>query len=124
MRGFAVLRSWEKREELAMDIFMPRAMLRTQLWGRGNKELWAGSRRLWWAVMEEAVYSINKGTESADKRMNRQATEAWAWVDSDEMGVTSFWWICQVFDLEPAAVRTGIRQMRPGVLVKHGRSRG
>ena len=118
MRGFAALRSWENREELAMDIFMPQAMLRTQLQGRGNKELWAGWRRLWWAVMEEAVYSINKGTDSADKPMNRQAAEAWAWVDSDEMSVTSFRWICQVFDLKPAAMRAGIRQMPPGVLVK------
>ncbi len=107
-----------------MDIFMPQAVLPTQLQGRGNKEVWAGWRRLWWAVMKDAVYSINTGTYYADKPTNRQAAEAWAWVDSDEMSVTSFRWICQIFDLEPAAVRTGIRQMTPGVLVKYGGSRG
>ncbi len=101
-----------------MDIFMPQAVLPMQLQGRRNTEVWAGWRRLWWAVMEDAVHCINTGTDGADKPLNRQAAEAWAWVDSDEMSVTSFRWICQIFDLEPAAVRTGIRQMTSGVLVK------
>ena len=123
MRVLADIRSWENREELAMDIFMPEAVLPTQLQGRRNTEVW-GCRRLWWAVMEDAVHCINTGTDDADKRTARQAAEAWAWVDSEEMSVTSFRWICQVFDLEPAAVRTGIRQMTPGVLVKHSGSHG
>ncbi len=38
MRVFADLRSWENREELAMDIFMPQAVLPTQLQGRRNKD--------------------------------------------------------------------------------------
>ncbi len=101
-----------------MDIFMPQAVLPMQLQGRRNTEVWAGWRRLWWAVMENAVHCINTGTDGADKPLNRQAAEAWAWVDSDEMSVTSFRWICQVFDLKPAAMRAGIRQMPPGVLVK------
>ena len=117
MRVFADIRSWENGEELAMDIFMPEAVLPMQLQGRRNTEVW-GWRQLWLAVMVDAVYCINKGTDDADKRTDRLAAEAWAWVDSDEMRITSFQWICQVLDLEPAAVRAGIQQMTPGVLVK------
>ncbi len=118
MQGFADIRSWENGEELAMNIFMPEAVFPTQLQGRRNKEVWAGWRRLWWAVMEDALYCINTGTDDANKRTGRLAAEAWTWVDSDEMRITSFQWICQVLDLEPAAVRAGIQQMTPGVLVK------
>ncbi len=123
MQVFADIRSWENGEELVMDIFMPEAMLPTQLQGRRNKEVW-GWRQLWLAVMVDAVCCINKGTDDASKRTVQLAAEAWVWVDSDEMSVTSFQWICQVLDLKAAAVRTGIRQMTPSVLVKHGGSRG
>ncbi len=117
MRVFTDIRSWENGEELVMDIFMPEAVLPMQLQCRRNTEVW-GWRQLWWAVMVDAVYCINKGTDDADKRTGRLAAEAWARVDSDEMRITSFQWICQVLDLEPAAVRAGIQQMTPGVLVK------
>ena len=117
MQVFADIRSWENGEERALDIFMPEAVLPTQLQSQPNKEVW-GWRQLWWAVMVDADYCINKGTDDASKRTARLAAEAWAWVDSDEMSVTSFRWICEVFDLKPAAMRAGIRQMPPGVLVK------
>ena len=117
MQVFADIRSWENGEELVMDIFMPEAVLPTQLQSQPNKEVW-GWRQLWLAVMVDAVCCINKGTDDASKRTARLAAEAWAWVDSDEMSITSFQWICQVLDLEPAVVRAGIQQMTPGVLVK------
>ncbi len=100
-----------------MNIFTPEAVLPMQLQSQPNKEVW-GWRQLWLAVMVDAVCCINKGTDDASKRTARLAAEAWAWVDSDEMSITSFQWICQVLDLKAAAVRAGIRQLTPGVLVK------
>ncbi len=117
MQVFTDIRSWENGEEQALDIFMSEAVLPMQLQSQPNKEVW-GWRQLWWAVMVDAVCCINKGTDDASKRTARLAAEAWAWVESDEMSITSFQWICQVLDLKAAAVRAGIRQLTPGVLVK------
>ncbi len=57
-RTFALLGEWglgkkpQNGEELAMDIFTPQTVLPTQLQDRPNKEVWAGSRQLWWAVTQ------------------------------------------------------------------------
>ena len=56
--------------------------------------------------MVDAVYCINEGTDDAEKRTGRLAAEVWAWVESDEMSITSFQWIRQVLDLEPDSTST------------------
>lgn len=61
-------------------------------------------RRLWLATVEDAVRIIQTHTGSDLEEVDARQREI-EWVQSDEVAVGSFCWICEVLGMEPDYIR-------------------
>lgn len=61
-------------------------------------------RRLWLATLEDAVRIIQTHTGSDPEEVDARQREI-EWVQSDEISVGSFCWICEVLGMEPDYIR-------------------
>ena len=74
-----------------------------------------GSKRLWAAVLEQAIEDVRREHGHADR--------ARAWFQSEREGVGSFLWICRMLDIDPGSTRKKVMLTHPGILVKHPENR-
>ena len=68
----------------------------------GVKIMQDACKRLWAAVLEQAMTDIQEDHDS-------HGEEARKWLQSENPGTASFLWVCDVLDLDPALVRTACR---------------
>ena len=72
-------------------------------------------RRLWVAVLEQAIEDIRRDLAYADSSR--------AWFQSEREGVGSFLWICRMLDIDPGSTRKKVVKTHPGILVRHPEGR-
>jgi hypothetical protein len=58
-------------------------------------------KSLWASVLEQAV-----------KDARNDAEGAWAWLHSEDQGIGSFLWICDIFEISPDLIRSNIGNKR------------
>lgn len=81
-------------------------------------------RAIWQAVLEQAIRDILEGPSEFETRglMPREAVQlqldfqaaAQHWVDDEENEPRRFEWVCDHLNLDPQAVRTGIKRRKEG----------
>jgi len=69
-----------------------------------------GSKRLWAAVLEQAIEDVRREHGHADR--------ARAWFQSEGEEVGSFLWICRMLDIDPKSTRKSVVKRHAGVLVR------
>jgi hypothetical protein len=63
-------------------------------------------RRLWAAVLEQAIKDARDETTKRRRFERADGQTAQHWFLSENGGIGSFLWICEMLDLEPRFVRT------------------
>jgi hypothetical protein len=63
-------------------------------------------RRLWAAVLEQAIKDARDETSKPLRFERPDGQSAQHWFGSENDGIGSFLWICEMLDLEPRFVRT------------------
>jgi hypothetical protein len=70
-------------------------------------------KAIWRAVLEQAVADATVGPAelgiTAEQAMEVRLA-AWDWIDDTTNEPRRFVWVCEVLDLDPAAVRAAVRQ--------------
>ena len=83
-------------------------------WQPGRKR--RQEHQLMFAVLEGAVLDIHRGVSTPSRRCAQFAREALAWVEEGESTWPfSFLNICEMLELEPAAIRRYARKIASGV---------
>ncbi len=63
-------------------------------------------RKLWAAVLEQAIKDARDETSKTLRVERADGQTAQHWFHSENDGIGSFLWICEMLDLEPRFVRT------------------
>jgi hypothetical protein len=101
-------------EEKLPGLFEPNTVLPVQYFTRLQRSAaWTGEQRLMAAIMEDAVAVCSKPSIPKSSKARHVLRETMRWVRSnDRTWMFSFLRICEMLDLEPSAIRRGIRIMR------------
>jgi hypothetical protein len=101
-------------EEKLPGLFEPTTILPVQYFTRLQRSAaWTGEQRLMAAIMEDAVAVCSKPSIPKSSKARHVLRETLRWVRSnDRTWMFSFLRICEMLDLEPSAIRRGIRIMR------------
>src|SRR4029453_5315391 len=101
-------------EENLPGLFEPTQILPVQYFtGLQRSAAWTGEQRLMAAIMEDAVAVCSKPSIPKSSKARHVLRETLRWVRSnDRTWMFSFLRICEMLDLEPSAIRRGIRIMR------------
>ena len=80
-----------------------------------RSEAYAPERMLWLCVLEETIRCLQgaptaKGGYVPTSRRARLRAEAQAWLDSEEVYLGSFRWICEMLDIAPDYLRQRIAE--------------
>ena len=79
---------------------------------QSNIEQAAACRRLWAAVLSEAIAALKVWRNSGKHVLEGRKAETWL-LHADTCGPGSFEWVCSVLDLDPVAVRDRLRRQYP-----------
>ena len=79
---------------------------------QSNIEQAAACRRLWAAVLSEAIASLNAWRNKGKHVLEGRQAETWL-LHAETCGPGSFGWVCCVLDLDPVAVRDRLRVQFP-----------
>lgn len=79
---------------------------------QSNIEQAAACRRLWAAVLSEAIASLSAWRNKGKHVLEGRKAEAWL-MHAETSGPGSFEWVCCVLDLDPVAVRDRLRVQFP-----------
>jgi hypothetical protein len=76
----------------------------------GNASMNSGERRLAAAVLEDAIYCLQKYRSATDARQQRLFREAERWIMKEDGAALpfSFEYICGVLDIDPGYLRRGL----------------
>ncbi len=101
-------------EEKLPGLFEPNTVLPVQYFTRLQRgAAWTGEQRLMAAILEDAVAVCSKTTPPKSSKARHVLRETMRWVRSnDRTWMFSFLRICEMLDLEPSAIRRGIRILR------------
>jgi hypothetical protein len=101
-------------EEKLPGLFEPHTVLPVQYFTRLQRgTAWTGEQRLMAAIMEDAVAVCSKTTPPKTSKGRHVLRETLRWVRSnDRAWIFSFLRICEMLDLDPSAIRRGIRLLR------------
>ena len=72
----------------------------------------AACRRLWAAVLSEAITALKAWRNGGKQVLEGRKAETWL-LHADTCGPGSFEWVCSVLDLDPVAVRDRLRRQYP-----------
>lgn len=72
----------------------------------------ASCRRLWAAVLAEAIATLKAWRNGGKQVLEGRKAEAWL-MHAEANGPGSFEWVCCVLDLDPVAVRDRLRVQFP-----------
>ena len=90
----------------------PHTILPVQFFARQRESTWGGEQRLMAAILEDAVAIYSKPPPKASKaRQILRETERWL-RSNDRTWTFSFLRICEMLNLDPAAVRQTLRDRR------------
>ena len=101
-------------EDRLPGLFEPNTILPVQYFTRLQRSAaWTGEQRLMAAILEDAVAVCSKRTVPKTSKARHVLRETLRWVRSnDRSWMFSFLRICEMLDLEPTAIRRGIRILR------------
>jgi hypothetical protein len=101
-------------EERLPHLFEPHTLLPVQFFTRLQRSsAWTGEQRLIAAILEDAVAVASKPQVPKSSKARQVLRETLRWIRSnDRTWMFSFLRICEMLDLDPSAVRRGIRIMR------------
>jgi hypothetical protein len=72
--------------------------------------------RLLWAILQEAIVTYMKYAPATGRRGQRLFREAEEWImKDDDLWLYSFPNVCQILDLDPDYIRTGLKRWRSRV---------
>ena len=69
-----------------------------------------GCRRLWAAVLEQAVEDVKRGRDNSDTALS--------WFQSDSENVGSFLWVCGILGIDPESIKRILVQRHSGIPVR------
>jgi hypothetical protein len=101
-------------EEKFPALFQPHTLLPEQYFTRLQRgTAWTGEQRLMAAILEDAVVVTTKQEAPRTSKGRHVLRETLRWIRSNDRTWTfSFLRICETLDLEPTAIRRGIRVLR------------
>lgn len=101
-------------EEKVPGLFEPNTILPVQFFTRLQRSTsWSGEQRLMAAVLEDAVAVGTKPNAPKTSKARHVLRETLRWLRSnDRTWMFSFLRICDALDLDPSAIRRGIRIRR------------
>lgn len=101
-------------EERLPGLFQPNTILPVQFFTRLQRNTsWTGEQRLMAAILEDAVAVSTKTNPPKTSKGRHVLRETLRWLRSnDRTWMFSFLRICETLDLDPAAIRRGIRIRR------------
>jgi len=101
-------------EDKLPALFEPNIILPEQYFTRLQRgSSWTGEQRLMAAILEDAVAVCRKLEVPKSSKARHVLRETLRWLRSNDRSWTfSFLRICETLDLEPTAIRHGIRVMR------------
>jgi hypothetical protein len=101
-------------EEKLPGLFEPNTILPVQYFTRLQRgSAWTGEQRLMAAILEDAVAVCAKPTAPRASKARHVLRETVRWLRSnDRTWMFSFLRICEMLDLDPGAIRRGIRIIR------------
>jgi len=104
----------EMAEERLPSLFEPHTILPVQFFTRLQRSAaWTGEQRLMAAVLEDAIAICCKPSPPTTSKGRTVLRESLRWVRSnDRKWIFSFLRICEMFDMDPSAIRRGIRIRR------------
>jgi hypothetical protein len=109
-----MMRQTSEMEEKLPALFEPHTVLPEQYFTRLQRgSSWTGEQRLMAAILEDAVAVCRKLEAPKSSKARHVLRETLRWLRSNDRGWTfSFLRICETLDLEPSAIRRGIRILR------------
>ena len=101
-------------EDKLPAMFEPHTLLPEQYFTRLQRgTAWTGEQRLMAAILEDAVAVSTKREATKTSKARHVLRETMRWIRSNDRTWTfSFLRICESLDLEPTAIRRGIRVLR------------
>jgi hypothetical protein len=107
-------RQTSEMEEKLPALFEPHTILPEQYFTRLQRSSsWTGEQRLMAAILEDAVGVCRKLEAPRSSKARHVVRETLRWLRSNDRRWTfSFLRICETLDLEPSAIRRGIRVLR------------
>lgn len=103
-----------ENDERLPNLIEPHTILPVQFFTRLQRgTTWTGEQRLMAAILEDAIAVCSKATQPNTSKGRTLLRETLRWVRSnDRTWVFSFLRICETLDLEPSAIRRGLRIRR------------
>jgi hypothetical protein len=104
----------EMSDELLPSLFEPHVILPVQFFTRLQRSsAWTAEQRLMAAILEDAIAICCKPNPPATSKGRTVLRETLRWVRSnDRRWIFSFLRICEMLDVDPSAIRRGIRLRR------------
>jgi hypothetical protein len=104
----------EMSEERFPGLFEPHTILPVQFFTRLQRSgAWTGEQRLIAAILEDAIAVCCKPNPPTTSKGRTVLRESLRWVRSnDRRWIFSFLRICEMLDIDPSAIRRGIRIRR------------
>jgi hypothetical protein len=101
-------------EDKLPALFEPNTLLPEQYFTRLQRgSAWTGEKRLMAAILEDAVAVSTRREIPKTSKARHVLRETMRWIRSNDRTWTfSFLRICETLDLEPTAIRRGIRALR------------
>jgi hypothetical protein len=101
-------------EDKLPAVFEPNTLLPQQYFTQLQRSsAWTGEKRLMAAILEDAVAVSSKRETPKTSKARHVLRETMRWIRSNDRTWTfSFLRICETLDLEPTAIRRGIRALR------------
>jgi|SRR5262245_64881544 len=92
-------------------VVQPDIVLPVQFFTRpSDRATWSGAHRLLAALLEDAVLTCSSVPRSPNPKRSHLVREALRWMRSDDRTwVFSFLGVCEMLDLDPGAIRRGVR---------------
>jgi len=89
----------------------PDVVLPAQFFTRpDDRAVWTGEQRLLAALLEDAVMLCSKHPRSPNPKRSHLVRDTLRWMRSDDRtSVFSFLRVCEILDLDPGAIRRGVR---------------
>jgi hypothetical protein len=111
-------------DERLPALFEPHTILPEQYFTRLHRgALWSGEQRLMAAILEDAVAVSSKPVPPKTSKARHVLRETLRWLRSNDRTWTfSFLRICETLDLDPSAIRRGIRVLRGEEPSEHARA--
>jgi len=104
----------EMAEERLPGLFEPHTVLPVQFFTRLQRSsAWTGEQRLMAAILEDAIAVCCKPDPPKSSKGRTVLRESLRWVRSNDRTWTfSFLRICEMLDMDPSAIRRGVRIRR------------